>query len=824
MTTRSVDFPDGQTSDTTPTVSGSSWGGISGTLSAQTDLQAALDAKAPLASPALTGNPTAPTPSPGDNDTSIATTAFVTAAVAAAPGGVTSVFGRSGAVVAASSDYTATQVTNTPAGGIAATTVQAAINELDTEKANIASPTFTGTPAAPTASAGTNTTQIATTAFVESEISRLGGGINYISANDGSLIGAWVAFADAAGSSPVDGSGGSPASTFAVSTDSSMVGTSNFLWTKSAANRQGEGFSYDFTIDSAYQSKTFTLSFLYKIASGTYVDGDMTCWIYDRTNGTLIQPSAYSILNVIGSETQKCEFQANSNSTSYRLIVHTSSTSALAYSLRFARISVSPGTSSTGSLKIPTIQKFTSGSGTYTTPDGVKWLRIRAIGGGGGGGAGAAGTAGGTGGTTTFGSLISCVGGTGGNSDQGGVGGAATITAPAVGTAGTGGAGASVMVSGPTQSGPVFGGAGAPGWMGQGGGGGGSSSASATAATFYGAGGGGDGASLANNQRGGGGGGAGGFAEAIISSPSATYSYTIGAAGTAGGTLGGSGYIEVTEHYFNAVPASETDTRLVSAAYYGNSGSRSVDTSNPLRFENKEYDTHNFCTGGSGGFSAAIPVPGEYVFTWTSSVTTGQKEFYVYKNGANYYGSTISVANSPSSGTPLNTYSFRGNFKAGDVVDIRTEASVTQNAASGSRITVTRTAGPAQIAASEKIYLYYSDNGGQALTADVTNATWSTKVKDSHGAWNGTVFTSPRSEVFYFTGALNQTANATNYIKMYVNGVFTALGANDTSYSLKSFRFEYYLNASDTVSFRSNAGVTLGSSSTNHWISITSQG
>lgn len=33
-------------------------------------------------------------------------------------------------------------------------------------KADIASPTFTGTPAAPTATAGTNTTQIATTAFV----------------------------------------------------------------------------------------------------------------------------------------------------------------------------------------------------------------------------------------------------------------------------------------------------------------------------------------------------------------------------------------------------------------------------------------------------------------------------------------------------------------------------------------------------------------------------------------------------------------------------------------------------------------------------------
>lgn len=40
-------------------------------------------------------------------------------------------------------------------------------------KAPIASPTFTGTPAAPTATAGTNTTQIATTAFVRTEVSNL---------------------------------------------------------------------------------------------------------------------------------------------------------------------------------------------------------------------------------------------------------------------------------------------------------------------------------------------------------------------------------------------------------------------------------------------------------------------------------------------------------------------------------------------------------------------------------------------------------------------------------------------------------------------------
>lgn len=44
------------------------------------------------------------------------------------------------------------------------------VHPSDTKKANLASPTFTGTPKAPTASKGTNTTQIATTAFVQTAI------------------------------------------------------------------------------------------------------------------------------------------------------------------------------------------------------------------------------------------------------------------------------------------------------------------------------------------------------------------------------------------------------------------------------------------------------------------------------------------------------------------------------------------------------------------------------------------------------------------------------------------------------------------------------
>jgi hypothetical protein len=52
-----------------------------------TNLSTALSAKADLASPALTGNPTAPTQTAGNNSTRLATTAYVATAVAAVGGG-----------------------------------------------------------------------------------------------------------------------------------------------------------------------------------------------------------------------------------------------------------------------------------------------------------------------------------------------------------------------------------------------------------------------------------------------------------------------------------------------------------------------------------------------------------------------------------------------------------------------------------------------------------------------------------------------------------------------------------------------------------------
>lgn len=82
-------------------------------------------------------------------------------------------------------------------------------------KADLASPTFTGTPAAPTASFGTSTTQVATTAFVQASLAALYPvGSIYINAtnstNPGTLLGfgTWTAFG--AGRVPVGFDAGNP--------------------------------------------------------------------------------------------------------------------------------------------------------------------------------------------------------------------------------------------------------------------------------------------------------------------------------------------------------------------------------------------------------------------------------------------------------------------------------------------------------------------------------------------------------------------------------------------------------------------------------------
>lgn len=169
------------------------------------------------------------------------------------------------------------------------------------------------------------------------------GGINYISSYDGTSLTGWNTYADAAGTSPVDGTGGTPNITWTSSSSSPLRGSKSFLFTKDAANRQGQGVSYDFTIDVADKGKVLQGSFDYAIGSGTFSDDAVTVWVYDVTNSVLIEPAPYKLKNQsLAAERFGFEFQTASDSTSYRLIFHISGTDSSAYTLKFDNIIVGP--------------------------------------------------------------------------------------------------------------------------------------------------------------------------------------------------------------------------------------------------------------------------------------------------------------------------------------------------------------------------------------------------------------------------------------------------------------------------------------------------
>ena len=122
-----------------------------------TATQTALDLKANLASPALTGTPTAPTAASNTNTTQVATTAYV-------QGEISELLNGAGAAYDTLKELQDILVADE--GAVATLTT------LVGTKAPLASPDLTGTPTAPTAAAATNTTQIATTAFVTAAASQ----------------------------------------------------------------------------------------------------------------------------------------------------------------------------------------------------------------------------------------------------------------------------------------------------------------------------------------------------------------------------------------------------------------------------------------------------------------------------------------------------------------------------------------------------------------------------------------------------------------------------------------------------------------------------
>lgn len=122
--------------------------------------------RAPLASPALTGNPTAPTQAALNNSTRLATTAYADGAVGVLAGDTATQLALKAPLASPALTGNPTAPTQTAGNNSTRLATTAYADTALALKAPLASPALTGTPTAPTASVGTSTTQIATTAFV----------------------------------------------------------------------------------------------------------------------------------------------------------------------------------------------------------------------------------------------------------------------------------------------------------------------------------------------------------------------------------------------------------------------------------------------------------------------------------------------------------------------------------------------------------------------------------------------------------------------------------------------------------------------------------
>lgn len=515
--------------------------------------------------------------------------------------------------------------------------------------------------------------------------------------------------------------GGTPTVTLTTTSTNPLVGTNSFLYTKDAANRAGDGHYYAFTIDSAYKAKVLTIDMEYIIASGTFVAGtsstnsDVTVWIFDVTNSVWIQPSSYRFYSNSSTISDKFQatFQTSSNSTSYRLYLHTSSASTSAYALEFDNVTVSPSVYTYGTpvtdwqAYTPTITGLGTGSNEgffyRKVGDSIEIKGTYATG-------------------TTTASVLS-IGLPSGLSVDSSKNPSTTNTAShgvVYNTTHTTTGFASTNV-GPY---PVF------------------SDTSVSSTVLY----------VADTNSG---------------------SRFNKANGSTLFTTGDRMRFEVKglpiSGFSSSVQmSSDADTRVVD--FVGYKAANEAVTANVT---NVAYSSSKDSHGTWNGTQYNIPVTGDYNVTVGGSSSAGAS-INIYVNGSlvkELYTMNASTNTSASTVIP--------NLKTGDLLSIRSGASVTLNGAAASTnpnsLTISRISGPVTIAATERISCRYTSTAGGSIGTSATQQSFATKTFDTHGSWNGNTFTVQSSGEYEVSAALltadvTLTTGQATSLLLYKNG------------------------------------------------------
>jgi len=204
-------------------------------------------------------------------------------------------------------------------------------------------------------------------------------GINYVTGGDAEAgTSGWSTYDDAAATTPADGTGGSPTVAWTTQTSTVLRGNNSFKLAKpSGANYQGEGVSYDITLDSADTNRILTVSFDFDATSAAYSAGDLAVYLISDTGGTpaLITPSQTSV--PAGTGKFEATFVTDSQ-TDWRLCFHVADSVDQAWDVYIDNIVVGPEQSVFG----PSVSEWesytpsnTQGFGTITSP-ALEWCRV----------------------------------------------------------------------------------------------------------------------------------------------------------------------------------------------------------------------------------------------------------------------------------------------------------------------------------------------------------------------------------------------------------------------------------------------------------------
>jgi hypothetical protein len=634
----------------------------------------------------------------------------------------------------------------------------------------------------------------------ETQVGSGSGGINYISANPDAESGTtgWATYADAAATTPADGTGGSPNITLSRSTSSPIRGTGMFRMAKDAANRQGQGVSYDFTIANADKAKPLFISFEYQV-SANFVSGsdsatgDVNVYIYDVTNATIIQPTPFKLTggSTGGPWKYSGQFQTASNSTSYRLILHIAGTTATAWDFDWDNVVVGPQVQLYGSP----ISDWTS-----WTPTG-SWVA-----------------------NSTYTGLWRRVGGDMECVVKIALSGAPTSTSLSINIP----SGYSIDTTRllDTNNNPsMILGYGSTRDTGTGSGQFAVSYTSTTAVKLYVL-----GTDRAPNES---------YVDLTQAVPQtwANTDYLIA-----------SFRIPISGWGSNVIMSQDTDTRVVSARYYQSTTSMNTATYTTIVATTKAHDTHNAYNTSTGEYT--VPVAGIYEVAahavWSNGGAWNANEealLALHKNGSlvqRMGGVTMQAAH--ASYVQVTGYPVQVSCRAGDILTVRGYQNTGGTLAllTGDELTslsFQRLTGPSAIAANETISAKYENTAGTTL-GSIAVLPFVTKLWDSHGAQSGSgtswIYTAPAAgkyDVAAFVMTQSVAWSATNSLIMtlkknsssaFSRMAYKAMDANVTTAQGITGFTTVDLLAGDTIAIEiaSSQSVATDTTAGRNWVTI----